>query len=144
MVYSAHAPYEILGSSTMDFQTIQKMRRFARYWDLVVNSGNFVSTAPLIWQSGSPFARFAAFSDWLYARIGKTHAIALNRLNELIFEYLTNQLENDASTAAHALATDYQRTGRRDIPEFLKPHIPGPPRRRHAPKGPPRQQRHLA
>src|SRR3954470_9679678 len=55
MIYSPHAPYEVLATKTMDFETIQKMRRFARYWDLVANSGNFVRTTPLIWNESSPF-----------------------------------------------------------------------------------------
>src|SRR5439155_15228235 len=44
-----HAPYEILQTQHIDFATMQKLRRFARYWDLVGNSGNFVETTPLIW-----------------------------------------------------------------------------------------------
>jgi hypothetical protein len=28
---------------------MQRLRRFARYWDLVGNSGNFVESTPLIW-----------------------------------------------------------------------------------------------
>jgi hypothetical protein len=49
MIYSPHAPYEVLQTKTMDFETIQRMRRFARYWDLMANSGNFLRTTPLIW-----------------------------------------------------------------------------------------------
>src|SRR5205085_7031668 len=30
MIYSRHAPYEVLATKLMDFETIQKMRRFAR------------------------------------------------------------------------------------------------------------------
>ena len=48
MVYNPHPPYEILQNRLIDFATMQKLRRFARYWDLVGNSGNFVETTPLI------------------------------------------------------------------------------------------------
>jgi hypothetical protein len=51
MVYNPHPPYEILQNKLIDFFTMQKMRRFARYWDLVGNSGNFVDTTPLIWSA---------------------------------------------------------------------------------------------
>ena len=44
MVYNPHPPYEILQNRLIDFATMQKLRRFARYWDLVGNSGNFVET----------------------------------------------------------------------------------------------------
>jgi radical SAM superfamily enzyme YgiQ (UPF0313 family) len=49
MLYNPHPPYEILQNRLIDFATMQKLRRFARYWDLVGNSGNFVETTPLIW-----------------------------------------------------------------------------------------------
>ena len=49
MVYNPHPPYEILQNRLIDFATMQRLRRFARYWDLVGNSGNFVETTPLIW-----------------------------------------------------------------------------------------------
>jgi len=49
MVYHPHPPYEILQHRLIGFATMQKLRRFARYWDLVGNSGNFVETTPLIW-----------------------------------------------------------------------------------------------
>src|SRR5262249_28374435 len=52
MRYHAHPPYEILQTRLIDFATMQKLRRFARYWDLVGNSGNFVETAPLLWAGG--------------------------------------------------------------------------------------------
>ncbi len=54
MVYNPHPPYEILQNRLIDFGTMQKLRRFARYWDLVGNSGNFVETTPLIWGSDAP------------------------------------------------------------------------------------------
>ena len=52
MIYNPHPPYEILQNKLIDFATMQRLRRFARYWDLVGNSGNFIETTPLIWRSG--------------------------------------------------------------------------------------------
>ena len=53
MVYNPHPPYEILQNKLIDFATMQRLRRFARYWDLVGNSGNFIETTPLIWSKSS-------------------------------------------------------------------------------------------
>ncbi len=55
MLYSPAPPYEILRNRLIDFPMMQRLRRFARYWDLVGNSGNFVETLPLFW-SGGPSA----------------------------------------------------------------------------------------
>jgi radical SAM superfamily enzyme YgiQ (UPF0313 family) len=120
MVYNPHPPYEILQTRLIDFATMQKLRRFARYWDLVGNSGNFVATTPLIWANGSPFVSFLRWSEWLHVRVGRTDSIALVRLMELLFDYLTGELELNASEVAEKLWSDYRRGGRRDKPSFLK------------------------
>ncbi len=125
MVYSPHPPYEILQNKLIDFATMQRLRRFARYWDLVGNSGNFLETTRLIWSgSDSPFQSFLRWSEWLHGRVARTDSIALVRLMELLFEYLTHELKLEAQSTAEALWRDYQRGGRRDRPTFLRPFLP--------------------
>lgn len=123
MVYSAHAPYEILQTRLIDFPAMQRLRRFARYWDLVANSGNFVESTPLIWRQRSPFESFLAFSDWLYLASGKTNGIALKRLAEYLFDYLTNVSPGESLQVARSVWNDYQRGGKSDRPPFLRPYI---------------------
>jgi radical SAM superfamily enzyme YgiQ (UPF0313 family) len=162
MVYNPHPPYEILQNRLIDFTVMQKLRRFARYWDLVGNSGNFVETTPLIWstvgQAGqlpdgppaplSPFASFMRWSEWLHARTGRTDSIALVRLMELLFEFLTVELDQPPAQTAVAMWRDYQRGGRQDKPGFLKDFLPPdepPAFSRRAHRGmPKRQSRHQA
>ena len=68
---------------------MQRMRRFARFWDLVANSGNFLESAPLIWAgSASPFKCFVDWADWLFLSLGRQHSISLLNLAELLFKYL--------------------------------------------------------
>jgi len=57
MIYNPQPPYEILQNKLIDFATMQRLRRFARYWDMVGNSGNFIETTPLIWSTSSPGLR---------------------------------------------------------------------------------------
>jgi radical SAM superfamily enzyme YgiQ (UPF0313 family) len=158
MVYSPHAPYEVLRTKTIDFANMQKLRRFARYWDLVGNSGNFVESTLLLWSVGpasrlslseqeqsetgatldlrSSFHGFLRWSEWLHARTGRTDSIALVRLMELLFDYLTEEVKLQPTLVAEALWRDYQRGGRSDKPAFLREHLvetgPLPPRRRSA------------
>ncbi len=89
MVYSPEPPYEVLQTKLIDFFTMQRLRRFARYWDLVVNSGNFPAVAPEF----RTFGEFMRFSDWLYAQTQQTHGIARSRLAELLGEYLGRPVE---------------------------------------------------
>lgn len=66
-----------------------RIRRFAKYWDLVANSGRFRDTLPRVWEGmEGPFEGFMAFSDWLAARLGRLHSIPLVELAECLFRYL--------------------------------------------------------
>jgi hypothetical protein len=125
MVYSPLPPYELLQNRLIDFATMQRLRRFARYWDLIGNSGNFVETTPLVWAGGgSPFAKFLRLSEWLYEREGKHHGIPLPRLMEHVFNYLTTERGQPPRAVAEALWRDFQRGERAELPPFLRPHLP--------------------
>ena len=111
------------------------------------NSGNFVETTRLIWSnSSSPFQSFLRWSDWLYAQTGRTDAIALSRLMQLLFEFLTVEVKLPHQTVAEALWRDYQRGGRNDKPDFLREHLPAnaPLPRRERTQTLKRQARHAA
>lgn len=153
MVYNPHPPYEILQNKLIGFSAMQKIRRFARYWDLVGNSGNFTETLPLIWEppgrpAQSPFQSFLRWSEWLHQQTGRTDSIALVRLMEMLFRYLTGELQHDRQTVARALWRDYRRGGRRDKPAFLKDYLsepePDAPEPSPAVGLPRRQARHVA
>jgi len=157
MVYSPHPPYEILQTKLLDFATIQRLRRFGRYWDLLGNSGNFRETLPMLWTAPggggerSPFQTFMDVSDRLYGRMGRNHGIALQDLAEFLFDHLTRIAGRPAGEVARALWGDYQRSGRSDRPVFLRPFIGDQPipRRGGASAAtrrvtPVRQARHLA
>jgi radical SAM superfamily enzyme YgiQ (UPF0313 family) len=147
MIYSAHPPYEILQNKLMDFAAMQRVRRFARFWDLVGNSGNFLETTPLLWSGGqSPFVAFMKWSDWVYARVGRRHAIALARLAEALFEYLTIELRLPPNAVAQTLWRDWRRSGRKEKPEFLAACVldEDKPAVSFSATSPKRQARHLA
>jgi hypothetical protein len=124
MVYNPQPPCEILQNRSINFGDMHRLRRFARAWDLVANSGNFVETTPWLWARGaSPFAGFLRWSEWLQAQAGRTHGIALVRLAELLFCFLTEQAGHDPNGVARVLWRDYQRGGRTDRPVFLRKYI---------------------
>jgi radical SAM superfamily enzyme YgiQ (UPF0313 family) len=106
MAYSPYPPFEVLQTSVIDFATMQRLRRFSRYWDLIANSGNFPQAAALIWQGDSPFRAFMNCSDWLSSRLNTTHGIARARLAESLAEFLTTQRSLDAALVAQALRHD--------------------------------------
>jgi radical SAM superfamily enzyme YgiQ (UPF0313 family) len=146
MVYSPNPPYEILQTKLIDFATMQRLRRFARYWDLLANSGNFRDTLPVLWEDASPFAGVMELSDRLYKKMGRNHGIALHDLAEFLFDHLTGTLGHDPARIAALIWADYQRAGRSDRPGFLRPFIADQATERRpqqASSAPPRQARHL-
>ena len=129
MVYSPHPPYEILSNRDIPFPDMQRMRRFARYWDLAANSGRFPDTLALLWENApSPFTRFLQFSDWLHARLGRTHQIPLHSLARCLFDFLTSHSGIEPERAAATLHADWNRAPGRE-PLLLHPpaHPPASP-----------------
>ena len=124
MRYAAHPPYDVLETGTMTFAELNAVRRFAKVWDLVGNSGNFVESTLLLWDRGSAFAAVMALTRLVHARCGTGEGIALMRLVETVFDFLTA----NGMPAAEAAATvwrDYTRAGRTErAPGFLALHLP--------------------
>ena len=131
MVFDPYAPYTILATSLVDFPTMQRLVRFARYWDLVANSGRFANTIEHM-LGAAPFENFMAFSDWIYTKTDATHRIALERLAKLVAEWLQVTGMGKAEAAA-LVASDY--AGRVDTPAEKQAAVVVAPMR---------QARHLA
>lgn len=139
LLFSPDPPYEVVETPELDFATLQRLRRLSRVVDLVVNSGRFTATAPLLWHGGSPFAGLLALADWLQHREGRVHAIALPRLTRLLFEHLTGPGGRDASQVAAALEADARRLGQEPVPLEVAATSGG---RETQAVLPPRQRRH--
>ena len=119
MVYDPQTPYTVLQTGAVDFTTMQRVKRFARYWEMVANSGRFASSLKLLLTPGSAFHHFLNFSDWLWQTTGKTHEFALEKLVDLLHEYLTTVRGLPATEVALALLADYRASGARGRPHCL-------------------------
>jgi hypothetical protein len=92
MRYNPDPPYNVLATDRIAFADMQRISRFARYWELTGNSGRFPRSLALM-LGETPFANFMRFSDWIYARTRRTHEIALERLFGLIRDFLGSSAE---------------------------------------------------
>ncbi|MCK5810396.1 MAG: DUF4080 domain-containing protein [Cocleimonas sp.] len=117
--YNPLPPYNILSTRDIDFSTLQRVNRFARYWDMIANSGRFPKTLPLI-LADSPFKRFLQLSDTLYAQSGSTWKIALKRLFDLVYRVMTEEMDANEVLLKLVLVQDYQRSGQRGLPDFMQ------------------------
>jgi hypothetical protein len=120
MVYRPDPPYEILQTAHMDYPTLMKLRRFARHWDLIANSGRFAHTLPLLLRDGTAFFAFWTFSTWLHERTGqRTSGISLTHLRDFVGQYLRSLPDVDEPLIAAALTAD--DPSRKPSPTHLPP-----------------------
>jgi radical SAM superfamily enzyme YgiQ (UPF0313 family) len=126
MRYNPYPPYNILATDRIDFASMQRLARFARYWDMVANSGRFRRAMRLVLDT-DPFARFLQFSDWLYGRSGQTHQIALDRLYDFVFDALVLLFGVAETASREVLAADYRDSGAKGAPRFLEQRDNGKP-----------------
>ncbi len=110
-------PYDILATRDIDFAEMRRLNRFARYWDLVANSGRFKATLPLL-LGDEPFDNFMQLSDWLYDETGQTDSIQLVRLFRLIFTAADVALNIDKQVLAERLTQDFERSPLKGRPDF--------------------------
>jgi len=117
MRYQVTPPYRILSNVDVSFDTVQRMVRFARYWDLIANSGRFPNSLPLL-LGKSAFSRFLSSSDWIYAQTGQTHKIALPKLFTILYQLFTEHLGIDSEISSTALLADFSHNKLKGRPGF--------------------------
>lgn len=128
MHYAAAAPYTVWQTGAMDATTLQRCNRFARYWELLANSGRFQHSLALLLQgragTDSAFAAFMTFSDWLWARTGQTSGFTPEALVDRLAEYLIESVGMAGGPVRTALLTDYLASGARASPHALRGLLP--------------------
>jgi hypothetical protein len=101
---------------------MQRVNRFARFWDMIGNSGRFRETLPII-LGDSAFERFLRLSDALYAIAGSSWKISLKRLFELLYRVLIEQMAVPAEIAQQSLNLDFQRSGLKGRLNHSEPNL---------------------
>jgi len=120
MAYAATPPYDVLQTHRLSFAQLQRIKRFARYFDLFVNSGDFPESLDWLWKAGTtPFDAFMAFSDWLWAETGRTHEFSLADRAMLLYRFLAERHVAEPDIMEVAIRRDFHRVpGRTDRLRF--------------------------
>jgi radical SAM superfamily enzyme YgiQ (UPF0313 family) len=136
MSFNAEPPYDILQSNAFPFALMQRLKRFARYFELYVNSDKFARGIDQLidLRPPSPFNALLEFSDWLWATTGQEHAISQKRLYELLGSYLIDRLGAESSAVIEGLSADFLAQGTvKYLPEFLRPAVEAGRRKARSP-----------
>jgi len=118
LVFNPNTPFSIVSSSVISYKDVQEVGRFARYWDLIGNSGRFKNTLALL-MGDSPFERFESLSKSVFRRTGQTHKISLLRLYDLVYDIATEDLGVDEGVVCDAIEADFVLSGLKSIPKCL-------------------------
>jgi radical SAM superfamily enzyme YgiQ (UPF0313 family) len=121
MHYGDAPPYEVLRTDALSFVELQRLKRFARYFDLVANAGRFPHTLELL-AADAPFSHLLAFSDWLWSTTRATSGIALDRLARLLEQHLVDVRGLDANAVRVALEQDLGRDRTAHLPKRQAHH----------------------
>lgn len=100
-------PFNILSTDRVSFATMQRINRFARYWDMIGNSGRFKYALPHI-LSDEPFDDFMAITEWIFNKTGQIHKINLKKLFELISQAVEALYPEKHQLVIEKIAVDYE------------------------------------
>jgi radical SAM superfamily enzyme YgiQ (UPF0313 family) len=112
-------PFNVLSSSQISFDQLQVMNRFARYWDMIANSGRFTNSLSIL-ISDSPFLRFSRLSESIFQRSGRTHKISLLRLFDMVYQSAEFETTQELERFFLALEQDFLLSGLKSKPKFLQ------------------------
>ena len=100
-------PFNILSTDRVNFTTMQRINRFARYWDMIGNSGRFKYSLPHI-LSEKPFDDFMAITEWIFNKTGQIHKINLKKLYELISQSVEALFPEKHQLVISKIKLDYE------------------------------------
>ena len=100
----------MLHTRDISFEELQRVGRFARYWDIFANSGRFQNTLPLLLKDDA-FKHFMAFSDTLFRVEQSTWKISQRRQFVLMYRLLCDYFDVQEAGLMAALQADFDQTG---------------------------------
>jgi len=87
MCYNLSPPYEVMETAAMPAGDLERLKNFARFWELIVNRGLIDIRQ---YRGNSPvFDRFMALADSLFARFGRNWGIDKKDLHEAAAAFFT-------------------------------------------------------
>ena len=139
-------PYQVIQTKLISAAWVQAFIRFARYWDLLANSGRFAGALSLLFQTpamsapreygwsadelalvpdaqgSSAFWCFFALSNWLWQKLGRTQHLTPEQLVDALFEYLCRS--TPPQVVRQVVLNDYVNSGARGNPAALRGWLP--------------------
>jgi radical SAM superfamily enzyme YgiQ (UPF0313 family) len=92
MRYSAEPPYEVIETKALPAAELDRIKNFARFWEILVNRNHFPDLIPDLLPAGeNVFDKFMNISDKLLKNFGKNWGIDRNDLKRYLKGLLRNK-----------------------------------------------------
>lgn len=126
LIFREEPPFDILQNKHIDFITMQKLKRFARYYEIFANGGRFPRSLAYMVQLNQDKA-FEMFWDWmhqLWQDFQRVHAISLNKQIEAVYQQLM-KLGASKSKTLELLSDDFcdpkcnPKASQRGLPNYM-------------------------
>ena len=136
-------PFNILSTDRVSFTTMQRINRFARYWEMIGNSGRFKYALPHI-LSDKPFDDFMAITEWIFNKTGQIHKINLKKLFELISQSVEALFPEKHQLVISKIELDYHASKLKSLFNGLNLYAVAQVESTSKNKSLQRQQRHMS
>ena len=136
-------PFNILSTDRVSFATMQRINRFARYWDMIGNSGRFKYALPYM-LSDEPFDDFMAITEWIFNKTGQIHNFNLKKLFELLSQAVEAVFPDKHQKVIEVIEQDFQAAKLKSLFSSLQLYATEQPQLVIKNKSLKRQQQHMS
>ena len=136
-------PFNILSTDRVSFATMQRINRFARYWDMIGNSGRFKYALPYM-LSDEPFDDFMAITEWIFNKTGQIHNFNLKKLFELLSQAVEAVFPEKHQKVIEVIEQDFQAAKLKSLFSSLQLYAIDQPQLVIKNKSLKRQQQHMS
>mgnify|MGYP001200007953 CR=1 FL=1 len=136
-------PFNILSTDRVSFATMQRINRFARYWDMIGNSGRFKYALPYM-LSDEPFDDFMAITEWIFNKTGQIHNFNLKKLFELLSQAVEAVFPEKHQKVIEVIEQDFQAAKLKSLFSSLQLYATEQPQLVIKNKSLKRQQQHMS
>lgn len=87
-VYMAEPPYEVLETPVLSRTELDRIKNFARFWELIVNRGHFEEVLPhILPEPTRAWEDFMRLSQWLLEKFGQNWGIPRDNLRSALTSF---------------------------------------------------------
>ena len=94
--FNPEPPYELLSSDCMDFNTLNRIQRFARCWELIHNRGRFKKEVDMLHRhfNSDLYTAYMNLAEQIYGAEERMHNIAASRLQTHLIYFMDHPESN--------------------------------------------------